>query len=90
VTVPPFFFAVQLPGDERSRPLVTEMAVRALGQAGCDDPAAGELPDQIARAVAGAGGEVNVRFEVQSGALDIRVSAAERTVWHTTQPLPHA
>ena len=85
-----FFFAVDLP-SEISPSLVREL-VRRVHDGVCSSPeGAAELAELVEAAVADAGAQGNIafelRFEVQGGELDVTVRAGSRPVWQTSRPI---
>jgi hypothetical protein len=85
-----FFFAVDLPSE--ISPLLIRELVRRVHDGVCSAPeGAAELAQLVEAAVADAGAQGNVafelRFEVQGGELDVTIRAGSRSVWQTSRPI---
>lgn len=87
----PFYFALEFSSDGVSPALLGDLASQVLAYVGCSCDDVPELCAALARA-AGASAAAprpgDVRFSVQGGALDIRVSSSGGRIFQTSHPIP--
>ena len=80
-----FYFLIELSGPAAPTGMLSELASRVLGQAGCSGDDVSEVVEAVQQAVGtiAAAGEprCGVRFHADSDQIEIEVSSAGRSQW---------
>ena len=86
-----FVFALDVSGDSASDQMLADVARTVLGHVGYPsaaiDALTGELRTALADRFAGTR-RVDIRFRSAAGQLEIVVSSAGASDWHSSRPLP--